>query len=165
MAKTELFNTYKIPTYAICALEYGDYSDLEDKDIENIEKFKGTLNKACPLGYILDWDQETLNSPYFTSVPEFGLPMDVTDCKVYRIMPENWNIEKVWWHHFPYPVRHINVDGKAYTIATTKLYDRLLVALLSGDKGAATLDDSILYYCTLEEMYKLTDEELYKLTE
>lgn len=89
MAKTELFNTYKIPTYAICALEYGDYSGLEDKDIENIEEFTAMLGQQCPLGYLLDWDRETLCSPYFTSAPAFGLPVDVADCKVYRILSEN----------------------------------------------------------------------------
>lgn len=86
MAKTELLDTYKIPTYAICALEYGDYSGLKDKDIANIEEFTAMLGQQCPFGYLLDWDKKTLESPYFTSAPAFGLPMDVTDCKVYRIL-------------------------------------------------------------------------------
>lgn len=89
MAKFEEFSVYKIPTYAIYALEYWDYDGLEYDDIKNIKKFLEMLDQQCPLGYLLEWDKETLDSPYFTSTPEFGLPTSVTDCKVYRVVYEN----------------------------------------------------------------------------
>ena len=41
---------YRIPTWAICPLEYGDYSGLDDDDIAAIEKFVETLprdSKGC----------------------------------------------------------------------------------------------------------------------
>lgn len=165
MAKIELLDTYKIPTYAICALEYGDYSGLNDEDIDNINKFQEMLGKKCPLGYILDWDRKMLDSPCFTLDPVFGLPADVTYCKVHRIMPDNWEINTLRWHGKVYPVRYIHVDGQEYLVATEDLWDALKNDIQDSDPEASEVDNTIMYYCTFDELYKLTDEELYKLTE
>lgn len=75
-----LIDTYKIPTYAVCALEYGDDSGLEDEDIANIDEWLVWLGED---NLFFDWSNGIDNEPSFTSNPAFGLPMDCIDCKVY----------------------------------------------------------------------------------
>ena len=85
----ELLGLYKIPTYAVTALEYGDYSGMEQEDIENLEEWL-SLEK---LGNVFfDWDngineEETneVNEAYFTSNPAFGQAMDCIDCAIYQL--------------------------------------------------------------------------------
>lgn len=83
--KTEFLNSYEIPTYAICPLEYGDFSGaLSDEDILNIKAFEDKISKMCPDGYTLDWDMENSDSPFFSPYPEFGLAMDCVKLNVYK---------------------------------------------------------------------------------
>jgi hypothetical protein len=51
---------YKIPTWAVIALEYGDYSGLEDDDIAAIESFVSELprNPSGSVG-IFSWPDES----------------------------------------------------------------------------------------------------------
>lgn len=42
---------YKIPKYAITAIEYGDFSGLYDEDIDNINEF---LEYLFPNGFVVD---------------------------------------------------------------------------------------------------------------
>lgn len=63
---------YSIPTWAICALEYGDYSGLNDEDIKNIESF---LDGLPELGGTFTYNDEK----YFSNSPAFGLPCDCVD--------------------------------------------------------------------------------------
>ncbi len=70
--------TFQIPTYAICYIEYGDASGLDDLDIELIDGF---INANFPNGFSVDW--KDIDNPYFSSHPEFGLPMDVVDADFY----------------------------------------------------------------------------------
>jgi hypothetical protein len=84
-----LLGTYAIPTYAVCALEYGDYSGLDDSDIENMEEWLRDEFKGASLTF--DWsngidESETgeINESHFTSSPAFGLPMDCIECAVYQ---------------------------------------------------------------------------------
>lgn len=84
-------NNFDIPTYAVTALEYGDYSGLEQDDIDNLEEwlrleFDGYTN------LVFDWtngidEAETgdVNESSFCSSPAFGLAMDCIDCAVYGI--------------------------------------------------------------------------------
>lgn len=73
---------FKIPEYAICAIEYGDFSGLSNEDENNINEF---LERECPNGHIVDWhsDDED-NEPYFCSYPEFGLAAMVVDADIYE---------------------------------------------------------------------------------
>lgn len=90
--KTELLNTYQIPTYAICPLENGDFSgNLTEEDIHNIKVFEEKISNMCPNGYILNWDEEGFDSPSFTFYPEFGLAMDCVELTVYKINDDESN--------------------------------------------------------------------------
>ena len=62
--------TYNFPTYALSALFNGDYSGIDDEDIENLEAF---LERES---YIDVWDCEPDEEPSFTPHPEFGLACD-----------------------------------------------------------------------------------------
>ena len=75
----KLAGTYKIPTYAVCYIEYGDASGLNDDDIQMIDDFVRT---NFPKGYIADW--KNLDHPYFSSYPEFGKATDVVDADFYH---------------------------------------------------------------------------------
>lgn len=62
----------KIPSWAISAIIYDDYTGLEDSEIDLIQRwFEDT-------GY--DYVCTTDSDPYFTNYPAFGLPCDVYDC-------------------------------------------------------------------------------------
>lgn len=80
-----MYDSYSIPNYAICAIENGDFSGLENEDIDNINKFLADLDEAIPNGYVFDWDKESLESPYFSSNPKFGLPADCVLLRVYEL--------------------------------------------------------------------------------
>lgn len=68
--------TEKIPTYALSALINGDYSGLEEEDIQNINEWQersGIKEVICPT------DEQY--QPYFTDYPAFGKATDVVDCE------------------------------------------------------------------------------------
>jgi hypothetical protein len=67
---------YKIPTWAICALEYGDYSGLDDNDIKAVESFIADLPGSGHYAWPDDIDPEK----YFSHSNDFGtLASDVVD--------------------------------------------------------------------------------------
>ena len=73
---------YKIPQYAICAIEYGDFSGLDEEDIDNINKF---LEDEFPNGFVVDWhSNDPDGEPYFCRYPEFGLATDVVESDFYE---------------------------------------------------------------------------------
>ena len=72
--------TFKIPTYAVCYIEYGDAEGLDDNDINLIENFVRT---NFPKGYAADWSN--LDHPYFSTHPEFGKATDVVDADFYHL--------------------------------------------------------------------------------
>lgn len=73
---------YKIPQYAICAIEYGDFSGLDEEDIDNINEF---LEDEFPNGFVADWHiNEPDGEPYFTRYPAFGMPTEVVDADFYE---------------------------------------------------------------------------------
>lgn len=107
----EMWNSYDIPVYAIhrlCKLildpndfldyyeipestainEYNRYLELNDEDIKNIDCFVANLHKAMPEGFTIDWDVESVGSPYFDPYPAFGKGMD---CVKLRVYPKNNN--------------------------------------------------------------------------
>ena len=59
--------TYDFPAYALSALFNGDYSGMEQEDIDNLEAF---LKRE---DYIDAWDCPEEAEPYFTPNPEFGM--------------------------------------------------------------------------------------------
>ena len=70
--------TYKIPEYAVCAIEYGDFTGVSDEDEKDIKDF---LSKEFPNGYVADWQTD---EPYFTSCPAFGQATTVIDAEFYE---------------------------------------------------------------------------------
>ena len=105
----EMWNSYDIPVYAIPRIckfildpnetldyynipeshainEYNRNLELNDEDIKNIDEFIANLNKMMPQGFTIDWDEESVGSPYFDSYPAFGKAMD---CVKLRVYPKN----------------------------------------------------------------------------
>ena len=70
--------TLQIPTYAISALEYGNYEGLTDLDTELINGF---IDANFPHGYVVDW--RGIDAPYFSHCPEFGLATEVVEADFY----------------------------------------------------------------------------------
>ena len=67
----------RIPTYAVCPIEYGEFDDCNDEDEQNIKAFLSGLPKEGSF----EWPDDIDGDKYFSSCPEFGLPMDVIDVK------------------------------------------------------------------------------------
>ena len=53
---------YTIPTWAICVIEYGDYSGLNDHDIKALESFLNTL----PINGHFSWPDDIDSEKYFS---------------------------------------------------------------------------------------------------
>lgn len=81
----EMFNSYNIPTYALCPIENGDWDsdELTEEDVQNIRKFLDNLDRQMPNGWTMDW--EDLDDPFFDPYPKFGLPCDCFKVRVYPI--------------------------------------------------------------------------------
>lgn len=78
----KLIGTYKIPEYAICAIEYGDNTCMTAEDDKMMKDF---LEREFPNGYVVDWHtNEPQGEPYFSSNPAFGLPTTVVDADFYE---------------------------------------------------------------------------------
>lgn len=69
---------YRIPVYAVCAIEYGDFSGMSDEDEKEIREF---LDREFPNGFVVDWNGEDY---YFSPFPDFGLPTTVVDADFYE---------------------------------------------------------------------------------
>ncbi len=83
MATIKSLGEYKIPTYAVCYLEYGDAGGLLDSEIATIDQWlESEFGDKWPL---FNWRGESFQ--YFTNTPAFGLPCEVEDCEVVRIEP------------------------------------------------------------------------------
>lgn len=81
MNKLTFTDYYQIPTWAICALVYGDDSGLSKEDIQDIENF---LKSEHLEDYSLDVPEDIDSEKYFTSYPAFGLASDVVDCRFFK---------------------------------------------------------------------------------
>lgn len=73
-----MIGKYKIPAYAVCPIEYGDYSGFSDEDEQEIKDF---LEEEFPNGYVVDWKD---GEEYFSSCPAFGLATNVVDADFYQ---------------------------------------------------------------------------------
>ena len=63
---------YTFPSYAICALMYGDTSGMDNDDEKAFNAFL-EREKGIDVWQIKE------DEPYFSSNPEFGLPCDCVD--------------------------------------------------------------------------------------
>lgn len=75
--------TEKIPTWAICYLEYGDPTGLDDDDIMAADAF---ITDNFPTGYVMEIsvDEDNCVQPYFTHYPAFGLAGEVYSVNFYE---------------------------------------------------------------------------------
>lgn len=64
----------KIPVWALCAIIYGDYSGLEERDIAQIREWL----EVNDYDTICAPDDE--DTPYFSWSPAIGTATDVYDC-------------------------------------------------------------------------------------
>lgn len=71
------FNTFSIPSWAVCAIEYGDYSGLSDDEIRQIEDFFEDF--PCDK-FTIQWGEDE----YFSNSPAFGLPCTCIDAEFYE---------------------------------------------------------------------------------
>ena len=65
-------DTFDIPSWAVNAIEYGDYSGLSEDDIALVKKFMEGRSARH------SWDFE--NTSGFNSSPAFGLPCGTVPC-------------------------------------------------------------------------------------
>ena len=70
--------TFAIPTWAVNAIEYWDFSGMCDLDTELVQSFIDTNFKH---GFVVDW--KGIDSPYFSHSPEFGLATEVVEADFY----------------------------------------------------------------------------------
>lgn len=78
----KLITVEKIPTWAMCYLEYGDPTGLEEEDIFQADGF---INENFPRGYVMELQVDgDCVSPYYTSHPAFGLGCEVYDVAFYE---------------------------------------------------------------------------------
>lgn len=104
----EMYDSYSIPIYAvglICDLTHGPNNgcndgsyipqsaaidaqssteELDEHHVLKIQKFVDGLKEDMPNGFTIDWDVESVYSPYFTQYPAFGAP---TTCVRLRVYP------------------------------------------------------------------------------
>lgn len=74
----KLYDTVKIPSWALCYIFNGDAGNLTDEEQDMIDNF---LDRYPGATY--DIKEENLDSPYFTMSPAFGLACDVYDMDIY----------------------------------------------------------------------------------
>lgn len=72
----QLVATENIPQYAVCYIEYGDGSGLEEEDIKNIDKFLSSYPGAT-----FDYKEGTEG---FVAYPAFGLACDCIETDIYQ---------------------------------------------------------------------------------
>jgi hypothetical protein len=74
-------DSVSIPDWAICALEYDDYSGLTDQEAEQVKAFV----KDYPAGrFFWHWEM----TPHFSQSPAFGLPCECVDLLIYEMTEE-----------------------------------------------------------------------------
>ena len=69
---------YTFPSYAICALLYGDTSGMEDEEEKAFDAFL-EREKGIDVWQIKEDEDGNYCEPYFSSDPEFGFPCDCVD--------------------------------------------------------------------------------------
>ena len=75
----KLWDTALIPVWAIPAIEYGDYSGLDDDDIAAVTAYVAKL----PAGAVIEYD----GRPYFSWKNDITGPIwdDVEEAKIYTV--------------------------------------------------------------------------------
>lgn len=72
----KLVATEAIPQYAVCYIEYGDATGLEEEDIEATDKFLANYP-----GAVFDYKEGTEG---FCAYPAFGLACDCIETDIYQ---------------------------------------------------------------------------------
>ena len=63
----QFIDTFKIPTFAIYAIEYGDFTGVNDEDQKEIETFLQQFKN----GFVADFSKN-IDSPEFCTIPSIG---------------------------------------------------------------------------------------------
>ena len=102
----EMYGSYDIPVYAIprickLVLDPNDeldcyevpeshainmlnlHTSLNDEEIHNIDSFLTDLYRSMPSGFTIDWDVESIGSPYIEPFPAFGKAVECVKLRVY----------------------------------------------------------------------------------
>jgi hypothetical protein len=86
--KTELVldhYDFIIPTWAVTAIEYGEYDSLSDSDIEMVEAFIARLDELPEKVFSIEYGDDF----YFRNFNDMhNLGDDCVDCKVYVLTTE-----------------------------------------------------------------------------
>ena len=76
----QYIDRFTIPTWAIAAIENGDFSGLNDMDTELVQSF---IDANFKHGFVVDW--RGIDEPYTTSCPDIGsLLTEVVDADFYH---------------------------------------------------------------------------------
>ena len=70
-------DSFSVPEWAVSAIEYGDYSDLESDEIEQVRSF---AEKYPSNRFYIEWG----SYPYFSKRPAFGIPTMCTDAVIWE---------------------------------------------------------------------------------
>jgi hypothetical protein len=76
----EYINTYTLPEWAVCALEYDDFSGLTEDDAELIARFQTELEKDFPDGFEIKWGE---NVGFCRDHDLGGLAADCVEAHIY----------------------------------------------------------------------------------
>ena len=69
----------RIPTWALCYINYGDPTALTDEEIALVDEWQNRNNVADVCTAYTEGEKP---QPYFTHNPAFGLPTEVMDCYI-----------------------------------------------------------------------------------
>ena len=71
------YDSLSVPEWAVCAIEYGDFSGLTRGECKQISYF---LDDWPNDRFYIEWGYER----YFSNNPAFGLPCDCIDAVIYE---------------------------------------------------------------------------------
>jgi len=76
MKTVATFEDLNLPSWAVCAIEYGDLSGLEAGEDQEILNWMESFELQPGQSLVFSYGEES----FFSSSPEFGLPGDCIDC-------------------------------------------------------------------------------------
>ena len=74
-------STENIPMWAICYMEYGDPTGLDEEDIYAIDAW---INENFPRGFVMELVGDECVTPSFTSRPAFGQACETYEVNFYE---------------------------------------------------------------------------------
>ena len=76
--------TCNIPAWSVCYIEYGDADGLSEEDIDTVDDWMKSLNKAGFTELVFSIGEDT----GFHMFPEFGLGCDCVECTINQFAKE-----------------------------------------------------------------------------